>query len=184
MSALPATLAEALAASDIVHDRVAVAAAIARMAGELDARLGGREALFLTVLHGAMLFAGELALAMRSPLRFDTVHVTRYRGATHGGELLWKQRPGTPLAGRTVLLVDDILDEGHTLAALRDACRSEGATAVLIATLCTKPHGRCVPGLASDVNGLLVPDRYVYGYGMDFREQGRNLPAIYALRDT
>ena len=55
---------------------------------------------------------------------------------------------------------------------------------MLIATLCTKPHGRCVPGLASDVNGLLVPDRYVYGYGMDFREQGRNLPAIYALRDT
>ncbi len=184
MSALPATLAEALAASDIVHDRAAVAAAITRMAGELDARLGGCEALFLTVLHGAMLFAGELALAMRSPLRFDTVHATRYRGATHGGELLWKQRPGTPLAGRTVLLVDDILDEGRTLAALRDACRAEGAAAVLIATLCTKPHGRCVPGLASDVNGLLVPDRYVYGYGMDFLEQGRNLPAIYALRDT
>ncbi len=182
MSALPATLAEALACSELIHDRAAIGAAIARMAQTIDERLEGEEALFLTVLHGAMLFAGELALGMRSPLRFDTVHATRYRGATRGGELVWKQRPATPVAGRRVLLVDDILDEGHTLAALSDWCRTEGAREVLIATLCTKDHGRCVPGLASDVNGLHVPDRYVYGYGMDYREQGRNLPAIYALR--
>ncbi len=184
MSALPASLEEALRRSVLVHDREAIAAAIARMAAELDARLDGREALFLTVLHGAMLFAGALALAMRTPLRFDTVHATRYRGATAGGALHWKQKPQTALTGRTVLLVDDILDEGHTLAALRDWCHAEDARALLIATLCTKPHGRCVPGLASDVNGLLVPDRYVFGYGMDFQEQGRNLPAIYALEDA
>ncbi len=181
---LPATLAEALRRSRVVHDGAAIGSAIARMARELDARLNGREALFVTVLHGAMLYAGALALAMRSPLRFDTVHATRYRGATEGGALVWKQRPATPLSGRTVLLVDDILDEGHTLAALREWCRAEGAAAVLIATLCCKRHARGVPGLVSDVNGLDVPDRYVYGYGMDYREMGRNLPAIYALEDA
>lgn len=184
MSGLPATLEAALTVSDVIHDREAIDAAISRMAAELDTRLAGKEALFLTVLHGAMLFAGQLALAMRSPLRFDTVHATRYRGATRGGDLHWKQRPETPLRGCRVLLVDDILDEGHTLAALRRWCLEEGAAEILIATLCRKPHGRCVPGLESDVNGLLVPDRYVYGYGMDFQEQGRNLPAIHALRDA
>lgn len=184
MSALPASLAAALTASDLIHDRRVITQAIDDMAAALDARLAGREALLLTVLHGALPFAGQLALAMRSPLRFDTVHATRYRGSTQGGELLWKQRPATPLAGRSVLLADDILDEGHTLAALRAWCLADGAAEVIIATLCRKPHGRCVPGLHSDVNGLLVPDRYVFGYGMDFQEQGRNLPAIYALRDA
>lgn len=184
MSPLSQTLIEALAVSDLIHDRAVIAQAINDMAVALDASLAGREALMLTVLHGALPFAGQLALAMRSPLRFDTVHATRYRGATTGGELVWKQRPGTSLNGRIVLLVDDILDEGHTLAALRDWCRAENAAEVLIATLCRKSHGRCVAGLHSDVNGLLVPDRYVFGYGMDFQEQGRNLPAIYALRDA
>ena len=86
------------------------------------------------------------------------------------------------LAGRTVLLVDDILDEGHTLKAVREDCLRRGAKRVLIASLCSKKHGRLVEGIASDFNGVELPDRYVFGYGMDYHEQGRNLPAIYALR--
>ena len=85
------------------------------------------------------------------------------------------------LAGATVLLVDDILDEGHTLKGIRDYCLGEGAERVLIAVLCEKRHGRCVEGLAADFVGVEVPDRYVFGFGMDFHEQGRNLPAIYAV---
>ena len=80
-----------------------------------------------------------------------------------------------------MLLVDDILDEGHTLKAIRDWCLSEGAASVQLAVLCEKRHGRTVPGLSADFVGVEVPDRYVFGYGMDFHEQGRNLPAIYAL---
>jgi hypoxanthine phosphoribosyltransferase len=80
-----------------------------------------------------------------------------------------------------VLLVDDIVDEGHTLAAVRAWCIGEGARDVRIATLAVKQHGRCVPGLCADYAGVDVPDRYVFGYGMDYHEQGRNLPAIYAL---
>ncbi|HEY1141257.1 MAG TPA: phosphoribosyltransferase family protein, partial [Lysobacter sp.] len=111
------------------------------------------------------------------------LHATRYRGATSGGELVWKHRPATSMQGRCVLLVDDIVDEGHTLAAIRDWCREQGAADVRIAALAVKVHDRCVPGLSADYMGVEVPDRYVYGYGMDFHEQGRGLPAIYALKD-
>ncbi len=168
---LPATLVEALGKAERLYDRAAIEAAIARMGHELDVLLDGERAVFLTVMNGALMFAGALALAVSSDLEFDYLHATRYRGATRGGGL----------DGRTVILADDILDEGHTLAAVRDACRATGARRVLIAALCVKRHGRCVSGLAADVSGLEVPDRYVFGYGMDFQEQGRNLPAIYGL---
>ena len=173
-------LADALAQADLVHDHAALAQAIARIAGEIDRTLGGEPAIFLTVMQGAMIFAGQLAPAIAAPLTFDYVHATRYRGATSGGELTWIKRPGVPLQGQTVLLVDDILDEGHTLKAIRDWCLGEGAERVLIAVLCEKRHGRGA-GLRADFCGVEVPDRYVFGYGMDYHEQGRNLPAIYAV---
>jgi hypoxanthine phosphoribosyltransferase len=86
------------------------------------------------------------------------------------------------LFGRRVLLIDDILDEGHTLRAVIDACQAEGAKDVRVAVLARKHHDRCLADLSADYVGLDVPDRYVYGFGMDYYEQGRNLPAIYALR--
>ncbi len=178
---LPATLVEALGKAERLYDRAAIEAAIVRMGLELDVLLAGERAVFLTVMNGALMFAGALALAVRTDLEFDYLHATRYRGATHGGELHWLRRPVVGLGGRTVILADDILDEGHTLAAVRDACRAAGARRVLIAALCVKCHDRCVPGIAADVSGVVVPDRYVFGYGMDFQEQGRNLPAIYGL---
>ena len=98
-----------------------------------------------------------------------------------GGAVVGKHRPATPLGGRRVLLVDDIVDEGHTRADIREWCTEEGARDVRIAALTVKQHDRCVTGLRADYAGLDVPDRYVFGYGMDYHEQGRNLPAIYAL---
>lgn len=174
----------ALASADLIHDEATLKAAIARLGDEIDVALEGRPAVFMTVMQGALPFAGQLATAIRAPLVFDYVHATRYRGATSGGELDWRKKPATALAGTTVLLVDDILDEGHTLKAIREFCVAEGADRVLIAVLCEKRHDRCVPGLAADFVGVEVPDRYVFGYGMDFNEQGRNLPAIYAARDA
>lgn len=178
------SLTEALAHSDLLVDRPAIDAMIARMGGEIDAALDGERALFLTVMNGALMFAGQLALAIRTDLEFDYVHATRYRGATTGHDLHWLREPLVPMTGRTVLLVDDILDEGHTLKAVRDDCLRRGARRVLIASLCTKRHDRLVEGIASDFNGIELPDRYVFGYGMDFHEQGRNLPGIYALRES
>jgi hypoxanthine phosphoribosyltransferase len=173
-------LAQALARADLVHERAVLVRAIARLGVEIDAALRGEAAIFLTVMQGAMIFAGQLATSIAAPLDFDYVHATRYRGATSGGELVWIKKPAVSFAGRTVLLVDDILDEGHTLKAIRDYCLGEGAQRVLIAVLCEKTHGRGA-GLRADFCGVEVPDRYVFGYGMDYHEQGRNLPAIYAV---
>ncbi|HEY0180954.1 MAG TPA: hypoxanthine-guanine phosphoribosyltransferase [Dokdonella sp.] len=174
-------LADALARADLVHDGAALERAIARIGAQIDAVLGGGPALFVTVMQGALVFAGRLAPTIAAPLRFDYVHATRYRGATSGGELHWIKRPAADMAGATVLLVDDILDEGHTLRAIRDFCLAQGAARVLIAVLCEKRHGRGVAGLGADFVGVEVPDRYVFGYGMDYHEQGRNLAAIYAV---
>ena len=176
------SLRDALAHADVLFERAEIETVIADLGRQIDAALDGERAVFLTVMNGALMFAGQLALSIRTDLEFDYVHATRYRGATSGSELHWLREPTANLAGRTVLLVDDILDEGHTLKAVRDDCLRRGAKRVLIASLCCKDHDRLVDGIAADFNGVVLPDRYVFGYGMDYHEQGRNLPAIYALR--
>jgi len=194
-AAAPHDLEAALATAEVIHERPALEAAIGRMAVKIrnDYAIGvtatrdsaTARPVFLTVMHGGLPFAAQLALELGArglDLEFDYLHATRYRGATTGGELVWKHRPATPLRGRRVLLVDDILDEGHTMAAIGKWCRAEGATDVRIAAMAVKVHDRCVPGLVADYVGVEVPDRYVFGYGMDYHEQGRNLPAIYALK--
>ena len=176
------SLKDALANADVLFERAELETVIAGLGQRIDAALDGERAVFLTVMNGALMFAGQLALAIRTDLEFDYVHATRYRGATSGSELHWLREPAANLSGRTVLLVDDILDEGHTLKVVRDDCLRRGARRVLIATLCCKDHDRLVEGIAADFNGVVLPDRYVFGYGMDYHEQGRNLPAIHALK--
>jgi hypoxanthine phosphoribosyltransferase len=179
-------LAEALANAELVIDRATLDAAIADMAGPIARDYAGEVPVYLTVMHGGLQFAGQLSLELGArglDLTFDYLHATRYRGATTGGELVWKHRPATALYARRVLLVDDILDEGYTLAAVRDWCLGQGATDVRIAALATKRHDRVIEGIQADYVGVQVPDRYVFGFGMDFHEQGRNLPGIYALKD-
>ncbi|HEU4773274.1 MAG TPA: hypoxanthine-guanine phosphoribosyltransferase [Lysobacter sp.] len=186
---MSADLRTALADADLLFDRAALEQAIARMAVAIRADyVDGVDTrpVYLTVMHGGMPFAAQLAMelgALGLDLEFDYLHATRYRGATAGGELLWKHRPATSLKGRRVLLVDDIFDEGHTMAAISAWCQAEGAADVRIAALALKRHDRAVPDLQADYVGIEVPDRYVFGYGMDYHEQGRNLPAIYALKD-
>lgn len=180
-------LASALANAQKLFDRMELEAAINRMAGEIRAAYAdGEVPVFLTVMHGGLPFAAQLAFALGErglDLEFDYLHATRYRGQTTGSGLAWLHRPATPLQGRKVLLADDILDEGHTLLAIKRWCEDQGAIEVRVAVLAEKMHGRCVEGIAADHVGVQVPDAYVFGYGMDFHEQGRNLPAIYALGD-
>jgi hypoxanthine phosphoribosyltransferase len=178
--------ASALASAELIHDRRTLEHAIALMAARIRNDYAGCVPVYLTVMHGGLPFAAQLAMELGArglDLEFDYLHATRYRGATTGGELVWKHRPVTPLRGRRVLLADDILDEGHTMAASGQWCRAQGAVDVRIAALAVKRHDRCVPGLSADYVGVEVPDRYVFGYGMDYHEQGRNLPGIYALVD-
>lgn len=178
------SLAQALAGSELLFDRARIEREITRIAAGIDAAYAaGDRPVYLTIMHGGLPFAAQLAMAMKTDLEFDYLHASRYRGATTGAGLTWLHRPATPLRGRKVLLADDILDEGHTLKAVKQWCEDEGAIEVRIAVLAVKQHDRCVEGIAADHVALAVPDRYVYGYGMDYHELGRNLPAIYALGD-
>ena len=179
-------LSEALRSAEVVHDRATLQAAIASMADAIHAEYAGDDIppLFFTVMHGGMPFAAELAFALGErglDLQFDYLHATRYHGGTAGGRLAWLHRPATSLRDRRVILVDDILDEGHTLLSVKRWCEDQNARDVRIAVLAEKLHDRRVEDIAADWIGVQVPDAYVFGYGMDYHEQGRNLPAIYAL---
>ena len=175
-------LAAALQKSELLFDREQIETQIRRIAAEIDADYAdGPRPVYLTIMHGGMPFAAQLAMELGIDLEFDYLHATRYRGATTGSGLAWLHRPATPLRGRRVLLADDILDEGHTLKAVKHWCEDEGAADVRIAVLAVKNHDRRVEDIDADYIALEVPDRYVYGYGMDYHGQGRNLPVIYAL---
>lgn len=157
-----------------------VQAVLDRLADEIARTLADAFPLVLAVMGGAVVFAGQLLPRLRFPLEFDYLHVTRYRGTTQGGEMEWRVLPGQNVIGRNVLVLDDILDEGETLAAVRDKLLDMGAARVWSAVLTNKDNGLDKP-IRADFVGLDVPDRYVFGCGMDAYGLWRNLPAIYAL---
>ena len=159
----------------------AVTDAVDRVAVAVNKAFQGKAArpLALVVMRGGLIFAGNLLPRLRFAVDIDYVDVTRYGPSTRGGELNW--RAAIPeVSGRVVLLIDDILDEGLTLAALRRKLLEQGAAEVLIAVFAEKDLPRAKP-LRADFSGLVLPDRYVFGFGMDVRGLWRNLPAVYAL---
>lgn len=172
---------DALAQAELIYDRAAIDAALGRMAAQMNDELSTQNPLWITVMNGGLHTSAELSMRLNFPVEMDYCHATRYRGETSGGNLLWRAMPATTLRGRVVLLCDDILDEGKTLAAIRRHALAQGASKVLIAVLTKKLHERCVPDLVADYQGLTVPDRYVFGFGMDYSGSLRNLPGIYAL---
>ena len=158
-----------------------VEAALDRLAGEIAGRLGDSNPIVLTVLNGGIIFAGKLLTRLRFPLEIDSINASRYRGATSGGEIHWLLKPRLSLQGRTVLLVDDVLDEGITLAALVEWCKGQGAAQVWVAVLIDKQIGRPRPCRA-DFVGLEAENRYLFGYGMDYKGYLRNAPGIFACK--
>lgn len=157
-----------------------VRAAVARVADEINAALRDQQPLVLAVMRGGVVFAGNLLPLLQFPLDFDYVDAARYGDTTQGGELDWRMDVSAAVHGRVVLLVDDILDEGRTLAAVRGRLLTQGAQRVLIAVFADKQLPRIKP-VAADFVGVQVPDRYVFGFGMDVHGLWRNLPAVYAL---
>lgn len=177
-----AQLWEVLKRADLVYSEDQLKTAVQRVAREITAVLAERVPLVLSVMGGAVVFTGQLLPLLHFPLEFDYVHVTRYRGTMQGGTIQWKVEPRPLLAGRVVLVLDDILDEGHTMAAIRDRILQEGAAAFYSAVLADKDIARAKP-VRADFVGVTVPDRYVFGFGMDVESAWRNLPAIYAVKD-
>ncbi len=173
-------LAGVMQRAECLHDANAIDKALDQLAEAITQTMGEQRPLILGVMTGAMVPLGRLLTRLDFPLELDYIHATRYHKTTTGRELVWLARPQTPLRDRHVLLVDDILDEGHTFRGLLEACREEGAASVKTAVLADKPNPRRVPGLVADFAGLTVPDRYVFGAGMDYKGYLRNVDAIYA----
>ena len=171
-----------LAGAELVYSAETVAAAVSRVAAEITEKLGESNPLLLCVMSGGVPFAGQLMTQLHFPLDFDYMHVTRYGQETSGGALSWRSAPWTPVKGRTVIILDDILDEGLTLAAIVERMKELGATACYTAVATDKLNGKQKP-LKADFVALTVPDRFVFGYGMDVRGKWRNLPAIYAMKE-
>jgi hypoxanthine phosphoribosyltransferase len=159
-----------------------VAQALDQMAADIATRVADQDPLLLCVMTGGLVVAGELFTRFDFPVQLDYLHATRYQGTQGTSELKWITPPSQPLAGRTLLVVDDILDEGLTLAAILRYCRDQQARAVYSAVLVEKDHDRKHPDVQPDFVGLQVEDRYVFGCGMDYHGYWRNLKGIYAVK--
>ena len=159
-----------------------VEAALDKMAADIRAKLQDTNPVLLCVMVGALVPAGNLLPRLNFPMEVDYIHATRYQGSTKGGEIEWKVRPRTPLAGRTVLVIDDILDGGITLKEILNYCKEQGVKEVYSAVLVDKTGCREPGGVAeADFTGLEVGNHYVFGYGMDYKEYLRNAPGIYMV---
>ncbi len=173
---------DVLRQADLLYSPGEVESAYERLARAITAVLADRDPLVLSVMVGGLVVAGKLLPRLDFPLEVDYIHATRYGGQTQGSELHWRAYPATPLEGRAVLVVDDILDEGLTLAAILDHCRAKGAREVYSAVLVEKCHQRKPAMQHADFTGVSVEDRYVFGCGMDYRGYLRNVSGIYAVK--
>ena len=169
--------------ADCLCTAAQVEATIDVMARDLTECYRDSNPLVYVVMNGGVIFAGRLLPRLDFPLEVAYLHATRYGMATQGTLLDWRVRPTQKLDGRQVLVLDDILDEGHTLAAIVEYLRDEGAAEVRSAVLVHKQHPRkAYPGMRADFTGLDVADRFLFGYGMDYQGYWRNAPGIFAVR--
>jgi hypoxanthine phosphoribosyltransferase len=173
---------EILQQAELLRSSDQVQAALQRVAQQINAKLADAHPLVLSVMGGAVVFSGQLLPLLDFPLDFDYVHVSRYGDARHGGTMHWKVEPQENVRGRVVLLLDDILDEGQTLSVLRERVLELGADKCYSAVFADKLHGRKKP-IHADFVGMELPNRFVFGYGMDVEGVWRNLPAIYAVKE-
>ncbi|MDD3674673.1 MAG: hypoxanthine-guanine phosphoribosyltransferase [Thauera propionica] len=169
--------------ADCLADDATVEAALDSMAEAITARLADRNPLVYAVMNGGLIFAGRILPRLPFPLEVAYLHATRYGHALQGTLLDWRVRPTQDLRDRTVLVLDDILDEGHTLKAIIEHLKEEGAAEVLSAVLVHKLHDRkASPGMRADFSGLDIADRFLFGCGMDYKGYWRNAPGIYAVK--
>ncbi len=170
--------------AQIVYRSDQIQQALDSLATRLNTALDGEQVVALCVMNGGLIFSGQLLPRLSFDILIDYCHATRYRNTIRGNALQWLSRPQLNLKRQTVLILDDILDEGVTLQAIRDYCRQQGAARVLSAVLLEKQHQRRIDGVSTDFSALGVTDHYVFGFGMDYQGKYRNLDAIYSLGDN
>lgn len=160
-----------------------IQAGIADLAKKLDARLQNQNPVFISIMNGALFFTADLLKQFSFPLQFDYLHLSRYQGATQGADITWYAKPQLALENRCVVLLDDIFDQGYSLQAARQRCQESGAQEIITAVLLKKKLENAQQVGEPDYFVFECPDRYVFGYGMDYQHYFRNLPAIYTLKE-
>lgn len=170
--------------AELIYDEAQVQQAVRQMAAQLNQHFKTGTPQFplvLGVMGGAVVFTGQLLPQLDFPLEFDYIHVSRYGDKDHGGSLHWKVVPRSNVVGRTVLVLDDILDEGATLAEVKRHLLEMGAAEVLVAVFADKDLKRSKP-IKADYVGLSVPNKFIVGFGMDAFGYWRNLPGVWAVQ--
>lgn len=179
---LPQDIREVFAKASCLYTKTEIDSALDKMAAEISLRLSHSNPIFLCVVVGGIVPLGNLLPRLDFPLEVDYVHATRYGAATVGTELKWMMKPSCDMKGRTIVVVDDILDGGITLGAILDYCKQRGAQEVFSAVLVDKKDARLPQGVQqADFVGLSVENHYVFGYGMDYKGYLRNAPGIYVV---
>ena len=172
---------QVLAKADCLYNLGKVDAALTQLAESVTAECAGLDLLVLGVMNGAVVTLGKLLSLLLFPLQVDYLQVSRYRQNTQGGELTWLAKPQQSLLGRDLLVVDDVLDRGETLAEIKRYCLAEGAASVRLLALVQKQLA--APAVVeADYVGLQAPDRFLFGCGMDYRGYLRNAPGIFAVK--
>jgi hypoxanthine phosphoribosyltransferase len=169
------------ATAELVYSEIQVEAALDSMAESINVKLADSNPLVLCVMNGGIIAAGKLLSRLTMLLNIDAINASRYQNQTAGGKLQWILKPGTPLFNRVILIIDDVLDEGITLAAIKDYCLKQGAKAVYCAVLVDKILDHDKP-VQADFVGLEVENRYLFGYGMDYKGYLRNAAGIFACK--
>ena len=167
--------------SDCICDSEKLNKVLDTLAKQITEDLSDKTPLILCVMTGGLIPTGHLLTRLSFPLELDYIHATRYRGETSGGELHWIQEPSISLQGRNILIVDDIFDEGITLVEISKYCKEKGAANVHTAVLVNKIHNRKAD-FKLDYVGLDIEDRYLFGFGMDYKNYLRNVNAIHAVK--
>lgn len=168
--------------ADCLYTEQQLEQSISRMAESICRDLVAKNPVALCVMNGGLVTAGQLLPKLPFNMQLDFIHASRYREGTTGNDIEWRVRPHQKLKGRCVLVIDDILDEGVTLKEIRRYCLAAGAEEVKIAVLVKKLHHHRVVDIQADYVAVEVPDRYVFGYGMDYKGYLRNMPGIYAVK--
>lgn len=179
---LPDHIRDVFAKATCLFSKIEVEAALDQMAVDITDQLSHSNPIFICVVLGGIVCLGNLLLRLNFPLEIDYIHATRYQNTTRGHEIEWRVEPKINLQGRTIVIVDDILDGGLTLKAIIEYCEKQKVEAIYTAVLVDKQNARLVGGYPkADFTGLEVDNHYVFGYGMDYKNYLRNAPGIYVV---
>ncbi len=155
---------------------------IEKLAATINKDFMGQDVVVLCVMTGGMVFCSHLLTHLSFPVRFDYVHISRYGDKDHGGQLRWIKEPNLNLDGQNILIVDDMIDEGVSLTEVVNFCLNKNPRSVKTAVLLNKEKPRKHNDIVEpDYHGFAIEDKFVYGFGIDYKHYYRNAENIYLV---